>query len=284
MKRSIFMFALCALLLCGCANSDGSKQTIVTADTISESIDESIPSAADTDPIDTHVNDESASDPESPQIPETDDIETDDAETNGSQLPETDPAIAEDSFVSPLAEEKYLTPFEEYSWEKEFDTEYVMIHFTSNVVNNRTSPYNVEDVYEIFKETKVSAHYVIDRDGKIYCLIPENYSAWHAGAGVFANDEKYTNKMNKYSIGIELLAIGSEKDMETYLTSEEYNALDKSLIGYTDEQYASLKLLLMDICERNSIEYSREHIIGHSEFNEKKNDPGELFMWDKLFQ
>ena len=89
--------------------------------------------------------------------------------------------------------------------------------------------------------------------------------------------------MNKYSIGIEMLAVGSKKDMETYLTSAEYDSVPKEHIGFTDEQYASLKLLIEDICQRYDIPFDREHIIGHNEYNPKKNDPGELFDYGRLF-
>ena len=35
------------------------------------------------------------------------------------------------------ATENFLLPLEEYSWEREHAVEFVMIHFTSNVVNDR---------------------------------------------------------------------------------------------------------------------------------------------------
>ena len=63
----------------------------------------------------------------------------------------------------------------------------------------------------------------------------------------------------------------------------EYNALDKSHIGFTDAQYASLGSLVRDICERNAIPFDNEHIIGHDMYNPAKSDPGELFDWNKLF-
>ncbi len=185
--------------------------------------------------------------------------------------------------VSSYATEHFLEPLEKYSWEREYDREYVMLHFTSNVVADREKPYDMQAVRKIFEETEVSTHYIIDRDGKAYCYIPESHSAWHAGVGTYNNDEKYTNKMNKYSIGIELLAIGSENDMSQYLTKEEYAELDESLIGFTDAQYETLKKLVPDICQRNGISFDREHVIGHNEYNPNKNDPGELFSWDRLF-
>ena len=205
------------------------------------------------------------------------------AETDKPEQPAETNAPSDGNILSSLAEPDYLLPFTDYSWEREFDLEYVVVHFTSNVVNDRSNPYSIDAVKKILESTKTSAHYIIDRDGSVKCFIPENYAAWHAGAGTFANDEKYTNKMNKYSIGIEILAIGSQSDMATYLTPAEYQALSKELIGFTNEQYESLKLLIKDICQRYSIPYDRNHIIGHEEYNPKKADPGELFDWDKLF-
>ncbi len=186
-------------------------------------------------------------------------------------------------YVSPLAKENFLEPFEDYSWEMTDKPEFIVLHFTSAVVLNKEHPFKLESVRNIFEDTSVSIHYIIDRDGNIFCWLPESRAAWHAGKGTFADNDKYTNSMNKYSIGIEMLAIGSEKDMEQYLTFEEYNALDKSYIGFTDAQYASLGELVLDICERNQIPFDKEHIIGHDMYNPAKSDPGELFDWNKLF-
>ncbi len=186
--------------------------------------------------------------------------------------------------VSSYSQENFLEPIEDYSWEREYPVEYVMLHFTSNVVNNRENPYVIDDVRSIFVSSGVSINYIVDRDGRILCYIPEDRVAWHAGRGNFADDEKYTNQMNKYSIGIEILAIGSQNDMEQYLLPHEYNALSKDFIGFTDKQYASLSVLVKDICERNNVPFDRAHIIGHDEYNPEKNDPGELFDWDRLFK
>ena len=170
----------------------------------------------------------------------------------------------------------------DFSWEQEFPPEYVMIHFCSAVVNHRDDPYNVEYVRQTFVDADVSIHYLLDRDGTVYCYIPEDRSAWHAGVGTWLNDEKYTNKMNKYSIGIEVMAIGSYNDMSGYLTKKEYNALPEEHIGYTDAQYEALKTLVADICFRNNIPLDRQHVIGHQEFSPKKKDPGELFDWSRI--
>ena len=185
--------------------------------------------------------------------------------------------------VSPIAKEHFLEPFDDYSWVREFPVEKVVVHFTSAVVNYPEDPYNMELIRNIFVDSGLSVHYIIDRDGTVYCYMPESRAAWHAGKGTFGDDEKYTNSMNKYSVGIELVAIGSEQDMAQYLHPDEYKAIDESLIGFTDEQYASLTALIKDICQRNKIEFSRENVIGHDEYNEAKSDSGELFDWERVF-
>ena len=183
--------------------------------------------------------------------------------------------------ISDLAE-RALMDIEEYSSIREYPVEYVMVHFCSEVVNSKKDPFNAENIKKTFEKNGVSINYIILRDGTVQCWIPEQRVAWHAGKGVWLDDEKYENKMNKYSIGIELTAIGSKKDMSQYLTSAEYNSLPKSYIGYTDEQYQSLAALINDICERWSIPIDREHIIGHSEYSSLKADPGELFDWERV--
>lgn len=179
---------------------------------------------------------------------------------------------------------EYLTPLVDFSWEREYDVEFIMLHFCSNVVANLQNPYDIQQVRQIFIEYEVSIHYIIDRDGTVYCYIPENRAAWHAGKGTWNNDDKYTNDMNRYSIGIEMLAIGSQGDMAQYLTEEQYSQLDDSLIGYTEAQYQSLDSLLDIICENNNIPRDKEHIIGHEEYSPLKTDPGELFDWNRIIK
>ena len=192
--------------------------------------------------------------------------------------------INEPISVSPLATKDFMLPFDRFSWEREYAPEYVMIHFTSAVMVDREDPYNIEKVRKIFEDNEVSINYIIDRDGEIRCYIPEYRVAWHAGKGSYGNIEKLTDAMNKYSIGIELVAMGSWNDMSVYMSKEEYLSLDQSLMGFTDEQYTSLKGLVKDICERNDIPFDREHVIGHSEYKSEKTDPGELFDWNRILK
>ena len=180
------------------------------------------------------------------------------------------------------AVEDFLLPVEKFSYAREASPQFVMIHFTSNVMANRENPYDMDDLRAIFVDYEVSIHYIISRDGTVYCYIPEDRVAWHAGKGEWGGNPAFTNKMNYHSIGIELAAIGSQSDMEMYLTKAEYNALDESLIGFTDAQYDALALLVADICSRYDIPLDREHVIGHEEYTSRKTDPGELFDWGRI--
>lgn len=189
--------------------------------------------------------------------------------------------IDEINWMHEHAEADYLLPLEDFSWEREYAPEYIVIHFTSAVVNHRDDPYGEENLRNLFIENGVSINYIILRDGRVKCYIPEERAAWHAGKGEL-NDEKYTNALNRYSIGIEIAAIGSEADMSLYLSPYEYSQLPPELIGFTDEQYASLKLLVEDLSTRYGISLDRDHVIGHEEYSKTKTDPGELFDWSRI--
>ena len=184
--------------------------------------------------------------------------------------------------VSELAQPDYLLPLETFSRERKQDPEFVMIHFTSAVVLDRDDPYNMDTVRSIFVDYEVSVHYIVERDGTVRCYIPENVVAYHAGFGTWGDDPKYTDLMNDYAIGIEVVAIGSQKDMSQYFHPEEYAAIDPELIGYTEAQYQALQKLVADICIRNNIPMDRNHIIGHEEYSPNKTDPGELFDWSRI--
>jgi N-acetyl-anhydromuramyl-L-alanine amidase AmpD len=152
------------------------------------------------------------------------------------------------------------------------------------VIESPEDPYRVEDVLDIFETYGVSAHYLIDRKGTILRLVSEDRIAYHGGKGKHTLHPDRPNQINNYSIGIELLAIGSEEDMKGFLTHEQHGEIEISLLGYTEKQYASLRRLIEYLVVRYSgIEADRRHIIGHDEYApDRKNDPGELFDWDEL--
>lgn len=110
-------------------------------------------------------------------------------------------------------------------------------------------------------EAEVSAHYMIDEDGMVVSLVPEDKRAWHAGRSYWRG----VTDVNSASIGIELVNPGHE-------------------FGYRpfpEAQMEALLPLLADIMKRHNI--PRANVVGHSDIAPaRKQDPGELFDWERL--
>ncbi len=254
MKRLFLIILAASLALCFCACGGGAGTEA--------------PKDSQTDPQTEAPESETApltGSPESETAPQT-------------EAPETDPPLT----VSPLASEDFLLPFDDYSWEREYAPEMIVLHFTSAVVLDRENPYDLEKVRSTFEDAKVSTNYIVDRDGTVLCYLPENRAAWHAGKGSYGGDARYENNLNRYSFGIEIVGIGSQDDMSQYLTKAEYDSLDPSLIGFTNAQYEAVKALVRDLCTRYEIPQDRTHVIGHEEYSSAKADPGELFDWNRV--
>jgi N-acetylmuramoyl-L-alanine amidase len=108
---------------------------------------------------------------------------------------------------------------------------------------------------------KVSAHYTIDRDGTIYAHVPESERAWHAGVSYWAGERN----VNARSIGIEIVNPGHEF----------------GYIPFADAQIDTVIELAHGILKRHPIAPRR--VIGHSDVAPaRKNDPGELFPWQRM--
>jgi N-acetylmuramoyl-L-alanine amidase len=108
---------------------------------------------------------------------------------------------------------------------------------------------------------KVSAHYLIDEDGSIVALVPEQARAWHAGVSAWQGG----HGLNDRSIGIELVNPGHEWG---------YRA-------FPPAQYQACIALCQAIVARWPIPPRR--VLGHSDVApDRKEDPGELFDWPQL--
>ena len=104
----------------------------------------------------------------------------------------------------------------------------------------------------------VSSHYLIDRLGTVWRLLPEENKAWHAGVSRMPEDGR--EGVNAFSIGIEL--IGSEDSC------------------FTASQYRALALLTRDILARHPVQY----IYGHCDVAPgRKTDPWGL-DWSRYQQ
>ena len=55
-------------------------------------------------------------------------------------------------------------------------------------------------------EAKVSAHYVVEEDGRVFALVPEARRAWHAGKSFWRGERD----VNAGSVGIEIVNPGHE--------------------------------------------------------------------------
>lgn len=161
---------------------------------------------------------------------------------------------------------------------------HVMLHFVSNVTAKPRDPHRIDDIINIFKSTGLSSHYIIGRDGTIYQLTEENRVAYHGGKGSLPAFPTYTDKINLYSIGIEIAAIGTKEEMSGFISGATYDSLNEADIGYTAAQYASIDKLLESIYTKYpSVKKDRLHVIGHDEYApDRKFDPGTLFDWSRI--
>jgi N-acetylmuramoyl-L-alanine amidase len=111
------------------------------------------------------------------------------------------------------------------------------------------------------EESKVSAHYLIDEEGRIGQMVPESERAWHAGQSLWAGE----TDLNSCSIGIEIHNPGHD-------------------LGYPDfpeGQMRAVEALCLDILGRHAI--LPERVLANSDIAAgRKRDPGERFDWERL--
>ena len=108
---------------------------------------------------------------------------------------------------------------------------------------------------------RVSSHYVVDEDGSVLRLVPEERRAWHAGVSYWRGQ----TELNARSIGIEIVNPGHEWGYR------HFPAL----------QMAAVCDLCLEILARHPI--PARNVIAHSDVApDRKQDPGELFDWKGL--
>lgn len=134
--------------------------------------------------------------------------------------------------------------------------------YIDTLVIHAAAQETVADLVGVLANRELSAHYVIGRDGDVVRLVPDEYRAWHAGAGEW-NGEK--QDINSNSIGIELC---------------------NGLFG--EEEYPQKQIdALTDLCLHliDKYDFAPTQIIGHSDMAPtRKIDPGSKLPWEKLAQ
>ena len=132
----------------------------------------------------------------------------------------------------------------------------VVLHYTGMPTGEEALARLRED-----EPPRVSAHYMIEEDGRLFRLVPEERRAWHAGVSFW----KGQTSLNAVSIGIEMVNPGHEWG---------YRA-------FPDAQISTLLALMDDIRGRWTVPDGR--IVAHSDIApNRRSDPGEFFPWKRL--
>lgn len=135
--------------------------------------------------------------------------------------------------------------------ERRLPVSMIVIHYTET----KTCDQALRILCDVSAPKRVSAHWLIDRDGTVYRLVDESKRAWHAGKSFWHGIED----CNSASIGIELVNDGAEE--------------------YPQPQLDALAELCAGIKSRHDI----RDIVGHSDIApDRKRDPGPLFPWKML--
>ena len=122
-----------------------------------------------------------------------------------------------------------------------------VIQFFTNTLDFSAHPY-----YLTLRDSRVSAHFLIRRDGRLVQFVPCIKRAWHAGQSIWQGREQ----CNDFSLGVEL-------------EGTDYQA-------FAESQYLCLAHLASALHNR----YPLVDIVGHSDISTgRKTDPGPLFDW-----
>jgi AmpD protein len=109
--------------------------------------------------------------------------------------------------------------------------------------------------YETIRSLKVSSHFYIERNGKLWQFVSADDRAWHAGQSSFME----RGNCNDFSVGVEL------------------EGLEGQL--FESAQYQSLGLL----CQQIQMQYPIANVVGHEHIAPgRKFDPGAGFDWQNL--
>lgn len=129
----------------------------------------------------------------------------------------------------------------------------VIIHSSYNALS--PDSFSLSGVLREYKAAGVSPHYIIDREGNIYRLVPDNDIAFQAGKSRLPDG---TTNVNAVSIGIEII-----------------NTMNDSP---TQSQYVSLAKLVRCL----ESEYQIKYVLGHKDIAPgRKSDPWN-FDWTKF--
>lgn len=126
--------------------------------------------------------------------------------------------------------------------------------FIADLFGNRLDC-DAHPYFDQLRAMRVSAHFLIQRDGMVMQFVSANDRAWHAGVSSFRGQER----CNDFSIGIEL----EGSDFE----------------AFEPAQYDALAALTLALQER----YPLANVAGHEHIAPgRKTDPGPFFDWTRF--
>jgi AmpD protein len=125
--------------------------------------------------------------------------------------------------------------------------------FFLNRLDSAAHPY-----FREIADMKVSAHFLIDRDGHLVQFVSTHSRAWHCGQSTYAG----RSACNDFSIGIELEGCDERP--------------------FTAAQYARLEPVL-NALRRSHPSIAQRAVVGHSDIAPgRKTDPGPHFDWSRV--
>lgn len=125
-----------------------------------------------------------------------------------------------------------------------------IIQFFTNCLDPAAHAY-----YPSIQDLRVSAHFLIRRDGELIQFVPCSKRAWHAGVSTWRGRDR----CNDFSIGIEL------------------EGCDR--LPFADAQYR----VLAELLERLRSRYAIAAVVGHCDIAPgRKTDPGPCFDWGRV--
>ena len=156
-----------------------------------------------------------------------------------------------------------------YSRSKIPSVDGAVIHFISAKNILPDDPFNRDAIIGIFEDYKLSAHYLIERDGTLIELVPDLRKAFHAGKSRMNGRDG----CNSFTIGYELVG-----GTDWPYTDEQVIALGTSLAQHmTEHQFTSEWVQGHDKIRADwSARYPDKKVA-------KKVDPGEHFPWVVLY-
>lgn len=130
----------------------------------------------------------------------------------------------------------------------------IVIHGTGSMSDEGTLSWLQDE------RSKVSYHYLVGIDGKLYRCVADSKKAWHAGRSTYGGRE-IANSVNPISLGVALTNDGTQP--------------------YKEVQYSTLAHLLADLMARYRIPPT--DVRGHNEVAPgRKIDPYDGFDWGKV--